>query len=82
MLPIPLNFSDTERAILMMVIATAAASGMNVIIRHLTFSLNLLEILFFRCLFGFLVFLPVFFRHGLVPLQTNRHGLHIVRAIM
>ena len=65
-----------------MTLATGCSSAMNVIIRHLTFSLHPVEIVFFRCLFGLLVLLPIFFRHGLTPLKTKRHGLHVVRAAL
>lgn len=41
-----------------------------------------LELVFFRNFFGLVAFLPIFLRHGLAPLKTDRLPLHGFRAVM
>jgi len=63
-----------------MLVATFFAAGMNTLIRHISFGMHPFEVAFFRAFFGFVVFLPVFARHGLAPLRTKRLGLHLMRG--
>jgi len=62
--------------------ATVAFAGMHGGVRYLSVELELhpFEIAFFRNLFGMLVVVPWFVRHGLRPLHTRRIGLHTLRA--
>ena len=39
-------------------------------------------ILFFRCLFGFVLFLPAVFKQGAAHLRTRRPLLHLVRVFL
>ncbi len=59
---------------------TGAAA--NAIIRHLTFTMHPLEIVFFRGLFGIVVFLPLLMRQGLRPLKTKRPYLLCFRGLL
>ncbi|MDP6351557.1 MAG: DMT family transporter [Alphaproteobacteria bacterium] len=68
------------RGILLMIGATICFSVMHALIRYLSGELHPFEIAFFRNLFGGLVLLPWFVRHGLAPLKTERFGLHGLRA--
>jgi len=74
--------SGTTRGIVLMLLSTLGASGMHVMIRYLSGSLDPIEIAFFRNFFGLLVFLPWFLRYGLAPLRTNRLKLHALRAVL
>ena len=59
--------------------ASAMAGG----IRHLTDGgFPPLEAAFFRNLFGFVAMTPILLRHGVVPFQTRRLGLHLVRSVL
>ncbi len=50
------------------------------LIRHLSATLDPIEIVFFRNLFGLIVMLPWLMRHGLGTLSTRRPWLHALRA--
>ncbi len=54
----------------------------NSMIRHLSFSMHPLEIVFFRCFFGLVVFIPVLARQGLRPLKSKRPKLLLLRGIL
>jgi drug/metabolite transporter (DMT)-like permease len=51
-------------------------------VRHVSSDLPAIEVAFFRVFFGFIVFLPVLFRHGVGQLRTQRIGLHALRAVL
>jgi drug/metabolite transporter (DMT)-like permease len=50
------------------------------LVRHLTHSLDPLQVVFFRNAFGLLAMLPWLLRHGPAVLRTERLGLHALRA--
>jgi drug/metabolite transporter (DMT)-like permease len=50
------------------------------LVRHLTQSLDPLQVVFFRNLFGLLAMLPWLIGHGPAVLRTRRLGLHLLRA--
>ncbi len=68
------------RGALWMVAAAAAFSVMITLVRHLSVSQPVLEIVFFRNLFGLLAMSPWLLRHGGGMLRTGRFGLHLLRA--
>ena len=72
--------TGVTRGIVLMLLSTLGFSTMHVLIRHLTASLEPIQIVFFRNFFGLIVFLPWFLRHGLAPLRTNQLKLHGLRA--
>tara|TARA_Y100001960_G_C14623547_1_gene801939 strand:- start:12 stop:965 length:954 start_codon:yes stop_codon:yes gene_type:complete len=71
----------TKGAILM-IIASAFFSAMVGGIREVSSSIPAIETVFFRNLFGLIALTPLFFRHGLGILRTDRYGLLLVRACM
>lgn len=74
-LPAPL------RGMVLMFFAALAFATMHAIIRHMGSQHHPFEIAFFRNLFGFIVLLPFFARHGLAVLKTERLGLHAARGV-
>ncbi len=67
-----------------MLASTVAFAGMHGGVRYLAVELQLhpFEIAFFRNFFGLLALTPWFVRQGLVPLRTERFGLHVSRAFI
>ncbi len=65
-----------------MLLSTLTVALMGGIVRHVSVELEVFMIAFFRILFGFLVFTPLFVRHGFVPLKTKRLGLHAFRGFL
>ena len=63
-----------------MLAATAAFALLHALIRYISATVHPFEIAFFRSLFGFLVLTPLFLRHGLTPLKTQRVALHMARG--
>jgi len=66
--------SPAVQVALLMLLANACGSGMNVVIRVLSAELHPFEIAFFRNLFGFLVMLPFLGGFGLGMLRTRYGG--------
>jgi len=64
-----------------MVLSTIALVTMNTLARHMSAELHPFELAFFRSFFGFVFFLPWFFRYGLEPLRTKVIGFHALRGI-
>ncbi len=65
-----------------MLASTVFFTAMTIIIRYLSGSIDPLEIVFFRNLFGLLVLLPWLMRHGMVSLATRRLPLYALRALV
>ena len=72
----------TAKGVALMMAAALMGTGMNAGIRFLANDLHAFEVAFFRCVFGFAVLAPVFFRGGLAPLRTSRFRLHAVRGVV
>ena len=71
------------RAMALVFLSTLGFSAAHGIVRHVSEDLHAFEVAFFRNFFGALFLVPLFLRHGLHPLRTQRFGLHLVRvAIM
>lgn len=70
------------RGMAYMVLSTIALVTMNALARHMSTELHPFEVAFFRCFFGFLFFIPWFFRYGFEPLRTKMFGLHATRGIV
>lgn len=68
------------KGMIFMLLSAFFAGIMNTMVRHVSEDLHTFEIVFFRLLFGFLFFIPVFMRHGLSPLRTDRFSLHLLRS--
>lgn len=76
------NLSPTARGITAMVLSTVCFSTMHAAISWATTDLHPFQVAFFRNLFGFCIFIPVFARSGLAVLHTNRLGLHALRSVL
>jgi len=72
----------TLRGILYMSASTVGFAIMHTMIRYVSAELHPFQIAFFRNLFGLLVFLPLFMRHGLAPFKTQRLPLHALRGVI
>ena len=72
---------STFTALLFMVAATAALSGMHGLIRHLSESVDVYTITFMRNLFGLLAVLPLVLRNGPGSLKTKNLPLHLLRGV-
>ncbi|MGY9015288.1 MAG: DMT family transporter [Rhodospirillales bacterium] len=68
------------KGMIFMLLSAFFAGTMNTMVRYVSADLHTFEIVFFRLFFGFLFFIPVFMRHGLKPLKTERFGLHLLRS--
>ena len=68
------------RGIALMIVSTLAFSGMHTTIKHVSGDVDTFIIVFFRNLFGLVALMPLFLRHGLSPLKTNRIGTHALRV--
>lgn len=73
---------QVRRAVGLMALAMVLFGVMAVCIRLASQQLHAFEIAFFRNLFGFLVLLPILFRHGPSLLRTNKLGFYVVRCLV
>ena len=74
--------SRPVRGVVMMLLASISVVVMNVLIRLISDEVHILEIAFFRTLFGFLVLLPWLVGSGFGAFHTQKLGLHAVRAVL
>ena len=65
-----------------MLASASSISGINGFVVHLSSSMHVFEIAFFRQLIGFIFMSAVFLRGSLRPLITRRFGLHVVRSLL
>ncbi len=73
--------SPISRGLLIMVIGIALMSVMDAIIKHLSTSLSVAQILFFRSLFGLVPLLIIASRQGLYKaIRTKKPAIHIMRT--
>lgn len=75
------QLSDPVRGSLWMLLASAAITGVAVVIRHLSGELHPLVIVFFRNFMGLLFILPWFVRTGWGAMRTQRLGAHGLRSL-
>jgi drug/metabolite transporter (DMT)-like permease len=80
--PAPAAASDPVRGALWMVGSCVCFTVLTGLIRHLSATIDPLEIVFFRNLFGLMVMLPWLMRHGLGRLRSERLPLHGLRALI
>lgn len=64
-----------------MVAASACFTVLTGIIRHLSGTVEVFEIIFFRNFFGLVALAPWFWRQGLAGLRTQRLGLYCLRGV-
>ncbi len=70
------------QAIVLVMGAAFLFASSHAAIRHLTGDLHPFVVAFFRNFFALLAFAPWFAKHRLSGLQTNRLGMHLVRAVI
>ena len=80
--PVVATRSDPMGGALWMLASTIFFTAMTAMIRYLSGSIDPLEIVFFRNLFGLAVLLPWVMRHGMVSLNTRRLPLYSLRALV
>ncbi|MCH7487231.1 MAG: DMT family transporter [Proteobacteria bacterium] len=76
-----LPVSAVVLGILWMLAGGAAFTIMGALIKHLSQTLPITVIVFFRMLIGFALLLPWILRERLTPVVTSQPGLHVVRSI-
>jgi drug/metabolite transporter (DMT)-like permease len=70
-------------AVLFMIAAGFINTVMLSAVKQLSGDMHAFEIAFFRCLFGFIVLLPLVWRGGGLPVLHTRHiGLHLLRGAL
>jgi drug/metabolite transporter (DMT)-like permease len=80
---IPLTAHNPFSAILFMVAAGILNTVMLAAIKELSADLHAFEIAFFRCFVGFIVLLPLVWRHGgITVLRSDQMGLHALRGAL
>ncbi|MET4699370.1 drug/metabolite transporter (DMT)-like permease [Constrictibacter sp. MBR-5] len=67
---------------MLMAVATLCFVVMQSMAKHVGKELPPFEVAFFRNLFGLVALTPLFLRHGLEPLRTDRIGLHAFRGAL
>lgn len=67
-------------AVILMVISSGFFSGQHGVVRFLAPDIHPMELVFFRNLFGFAVFIPWLIRNGFGAMGTRRLGMHALRA--
>lgn len=67
-------------AVILMVISSGFFSGQHGVVRFLAPDIHPFELVFFRNLFGFAVFIPWLIRNGFGAMGTQRLGTHALRA--
>jgi len=65
-----------------MLASASSISGINGFVVHLSYSMHVFEIAFFRQLFGLIFMAAMFLRGGLRPLMTRRIWLHVIRSVL
>lgn len=76
--------SNSLKAILLVVGASASAATMHNLIRYMTVEegLHPFEVAFFRSFLGLIIFVPVIARHGFGLLRTDKLPWHVGRALV
>lgn len=68
------------KACAFMAAAAILSASQNACARYVSAEVHPFEIAFFRAVFGLTIFVPLFVRHGLQPLRTQRLPLHLIRG--
>ncbi len=75
------GFSKPVEGAIWMALSCASLTVLAALIRHLSFEMDTLMILFFRMVFAQVLLLPWLYRNGLGALKTDRLKLHAIRAV-
>ena len=74
------GLSANLRGMAIVFVTTAGFASSHGMVRQVSTDLHAVEIVFFRNLFGSLVILPWFLRHGWLPLRTKKLWIHLLRV--
>ncbi|MDH3703120.1 MAG: DMT family transporter [Alphaproteobacteria bacterium] len=74
--------ADNLGGMVLMLIATVVLISQHSMAKHVSETLPVLQVVFFRTITAFLFFLPWILRSGLHIFRTDRIGLHVVRALL
>lgn len=66
---------------LWMALSCASLTVLAALIRHLSFEMDPMVVLFFRMVFAQMLLMPWLFKHGLRVLRTDRLKMHALRAV-
>ena len=77
---LPTSRSANMTGIGLMVLATMAMIVQHSMVKQLAGELSILEIVFFRTVAALLFFMPWMLRSGFTIFQTDKIGLHLLRA--
>lgn len=77
-----LNIPATSRGIILMILSTVGFSVMHTLVRYLSAEIHPFQIVFFRNLFGIVLFVPLVVRSGLSFMKTERLPMHLLRAAL
>ena len=77
---LPTSRSENMTGIGLMVLATMAMIVQHSMVKQLAGELSILEIVFFRTVAALLFFMPWMLRSGFAIFQTDKIGLHLLRA--
>lgn len=72
----------TIRGMILMALSTLCFACMQMLARWTSQGMHPFEIVFFRTLFAFPIFLPLFLHYGFGVLKTTRPGLQVVRGLL
>jgi drug/metabolite transporter (DMT)-like permease len=81
MTPAP-RAGDNLGGMLLMLAATVVLISQHSMAKHVSETLPVLQIVFFRTVTAFLFFLPWLLRSGLDIFRTDRIGMHVIRALL
>jgi drug/metabolite transporter (DMT)-like permease len=76
----PVSGTNTVRGMLYIGVTALSGSFLATIIKYLTLTMHPFNITFYRALFSFMTFIPLFFRHGTKPLKSDRKNFHAARG--
>ena len=66
-----------------MVLSVGILAAIDSIVKHAANAgMHPIQIVFFRCLFGLIILLPIFFRSGLSEFKTSKIGLNLIRGVI
>ena len=74
--------ADNVGGMVLMLIATVVLISQHSMAKHVSETLPVLQVVFFRTITAFLFFLPWLLKSGLDIFRTDRIGLHVVRALL
>lgn len=76
------RLTPNARGALLVLLGSGAFALNDAVVKTLGFTFHATQMGFFRYFFGFLILMPLFARHGLASLATQRPWLHVGRAVI